>query len=155
MGQIDRRLHELGIVLPVPGKPKFSYIPCIRTGNLLYVSGQVCAKDGKLLHAGKLGGELSIEQGQEAARQAIVNSLAVLREYLGDLDRIVQFVKLLGFVNSAPGFHHHPLVMNGASDLLADIFGERGLHARSAIGTSELPFDTPVEIEMIVEISDE
>ncbi len=154
MGRIENRLEELGIRLPEPAKPKFSYIPCNQTGNLLYLSGQVCVKDGVLLYEGKLGRELTIEQGQEAAYQVILNCLAVMKEYLGDLDRVVKIVKMLGFVNSAPGFNNHPVVMNGASDLLVDIFGENGKHARSAIGTSELPFDTPVEIELIVEISE-
>ena len=152
MSKIEERLQELGIQLEIPGKPKFSYIPCNQTGNLLYLSGQDCRINGELMYAGKLGKELTIEQGQEAARQTIINCLAVLKAYLGDLDRVVKVVKLLGFVNSAPGFADQPFVMNGASNLLVDVFGENGKHARSAIGTSELPFHTPVEIELIVEI---
>ncbi|MCI3920841.1 RidA family protein [Paenibacillus sp. TRM 82003] len=150
----ERRLAELGIALPTPGEPKFSYIPCNRTGNLLYLSGQDCRIDGVLMYEGKLGAELTIEQGQQAARQVIINALAVMKQYLGDLDRVVKIVKLLGFVNSAPGFADQPYVLNGASDLLVDVFGEAGKHARSAIGTSELPFHTPVEIELIAEIRD-
>lgn len=150
----EHRLQQLNITLPVPPVPKFSYIPCVRTGNLLYLSGQDCRVDGTLLYEGKLGAELTIEQGQQAARQTIINCLAILKQELGDLDRVVRIVKLLGFVNSAPGFADHPYVMNGASDLLIEVFGERGKHARSAIGTSELPFHTPVEIEMIVEVRD-
>jgi enamine deaminase RidA (YjgF/YER057c/UK114 family) len=103
---------------------------------------------------GKLGGELTIEQGQAAARQTMINCIAVMKGYLGDLDRVVRIVKLLGFVNSAPGFADQPYVMNGASNLLVEVFGENGRHARSAIGTSELPFHTPVEIELIAEIRD-
>ncbi|MBM7691745.1 enamine deaminase RidA (YjgF/YER057c/UK114 family) [Peribacillus deserti] len=152
MSKIEDRLQELGIDLPEPGEPKFSYIPCNQTGNLLYLSGQDCRINGELMYKGKLGKELTIEQGQEAARQTIINCLAVLQSYLGDLDRVVKVVKLLGFVNSATGFADQPYVMNGASNLLVDVFGESGKHARSAIGTSELPFDTPVEIELIVEI---
>ncbi|WP_199614455.1 RidA family protein [Paenibacillus alkalitolerans] len=154
MSVAEQRLLELGITLPVPGEPKFSYIPCSRTGNLLYLSGQDCRIDNVLMYEGKLGAELTVEQGQEAARQAIVNCLAVIKAYLGDLDRVVKIVKLLGFVNSAPGFAGQPYVMNGASNLLVDVFGEAGRHARSAIGTNALPFHTPVEIEMIVEIRD-
>ncbi|SDD63298.1 Enamine deaminase RidA, house cleaning of reactive enamine intermediates, YjgF/YER057c/UK114 family [Paenibacillus sp. UNCCL117] len=155
MAVIEKRLEELGIVLPPSPEPRFTYIPANRTGNLLYLSGQD-ARDanGVLIYEGKVGSDLTIEQGQEAARQVIINCLAVLKGYLGDLDRVVKIVKLLGFVNSAPGFGDQPYVMNGASNLLVDVFGENGRHARSAIGTSDLPFHTPVEIEIIVEIRD-
>lgn len=105
------------------------------------------------MYEGKLGNEITIEQGQEAARQTIINCLAVLKTYLGDLDRVVKIVKMLGFVNSAPGFADQPYVINGASNFLIEVFGDNGKHARSAIGTSDLPFHTPVEIELIVEIS--
>ncbi|WP_274364986.1 RidA family protein [Paenibacillus thermotolerans] len=152
--KIEERLKELGIDLPEPEEPKFSYIPCTQTGNLVYVSGQVARAGGELIYTGKLGSELTIEQGQEAARQTIINSLSVLKWYLGDLDRIAKVVKVLGFVNSAPGFAEQPYVINGASDLLVEVFGENGKHARSAIGVSELPFHTPVETEIIVEIRD-
>jgi len=154
MSKIEKRLEELGITLPKASEPRFSYIPCNQTGNLLYLSGQDCRVDGELMYQGKLGNELTIEQGQEAARQTIINCLSVLKAYLGDLDRVVKIVKLLGFVNSAPGFADQPYVMNGASNLLVEVFGDAGKHARSAIGTSELPFHTPVEIEIIVEIKD-
>jgi enamine deaminase RidA (YjgF/YER057c/UK114 family) len=154
MSATEKKLLELGIQLPIPGEPKFSYLPCNRTGNLLYLSGQDCRINNVLMYEGKLGRELTIEQGQEAARQVIINCLGVLKAYLGDLDRVVKIVKMLGFVNSAPGFGDQPYVMNGASDLLFDVFGEKGRHARSAIGTSDLPFHTPVEIELIVEIRD-
>ncbi|MDF2963451.1 MAG: hypothetical protein K0S39_5186 [Paenibacillus sp.] len=154
MAAIEQRLRELGIELPASPEPRFTYIPCNQTGKLIYLSGQDCRVDGKLLYEGKLGTDLTIEQGQEAARQTIINCLAVMKGYLGDLDRVVKIVKLLGFVNSAPGFADQPYVMNGASNLLVEVFGESGKHARSAIGTSELPFHTPVEIELIAEIRD-
>ncbi|MFK7696216.1 RidA family protein [Paenibacillus sp. HJGM_3] len=155
MAQIEKRLEELGLVLPPPPPARFTYVPCNRTGNLIYLSGQDCRDaNGVLIYEGKLGREITIEQGQEAARQTILNCIAVMKGYLGDLDRVVRIVKLLGFVNSAPGFADQPIVMNGASNLLVDIFGESGKHARSAIGTSELPFHTPVEIEIIAEIRD-
>lgn len=155
MAQIEQRLQELGLVLPPSPQPRFTYIPCSQTGNLIYLSGQDCRdSNGKLIYEGKLGSDLTIEQGQEAARQTILNCLAVMKGYLGDLDRVVRIVKLLGFVNSAPGFADQPYVMNGASNLLVDVFGENGKHARSAIGTNELPFHTPVEIEIIAEIRD-
>ncbi|TBL77357.1 RidA family protein [Paenibacillus thalictri] len=154
MSTIEARLKEMNIELPPVGVPRFAYIPCNRTGNLLYLSGQDCRINGELMYEGKVGSDLTIEQGQEAARQVIINSLAVMKDYLGDLDRVVKIVKMLAFVNSAPGFGDQPYVINGASNLLIEVFGENGRHARSAIGTSDLPFHTPVEIELIVEIQD-
>jgi enamine deaminase RidA (YjgF/YER057c/UK114 family) len=154
MTAIENRLKDMGIILPEVTKPNFSYIPCNQTGNTVYLSGQDCRIDGVLMYEGKLGVELTIEQGQEAARQVMINCLAVLKWHLFYLDRVTKIVKLLGFVNSAPGFADQPYVMNGASDFLIEVFGERGRHARSAIGTSDLPFHTPVEIEMIVEVRD-
>ncbi|MZQ82272.1 RidA family protein [Paenibacillus sp. 5J-6] len=154
MSNIEQRLQELGITLPPSPEPRFTYIPCNQTGNLIYLSGQDCRIHGELMYEGKLGREVTIEQGQAAARQTIINCLAVMKGYLGDLDRVVKIVKMLAFVNSAPGFGDQPYVINGASDLLVAVFGEKGRHARSAIGTSDLPFHTPVEIELIVEVRD-
>jgi enamine deaminase RidA (YjgF/YER057c/UK114 family) len=154
MSQIEQRLQELGITLPPSPEPRFTYIPCNQTGNLIYLSGQDCRINGELMYEGKLGREVSIEQGQAAARQTIINCLSVMKGYLGDLDQVVKIVKMLGFVNSAPDFGDQPYVINGASDLLVEVFGEQGKHARSAIGTSDLPFHTPVEIELIVEVRD-
>lgn len=152
MSAIEKRLIELGITLPEPPAPAAAYIPAVTTGNLVYTSGNDCRVNGKLLYEGKLGKELTIEQGQQAARQTMINLLAVLKNHLGSLDRIERVVKLLAFVNSEPGFADQPYVINGASELLEQVFGEKGKHARSAIGTSDLPFHTPVEIEMIVEL---
>lgn len=151
---IDARLAELGITLGEPTAPKFSYVPVKQTGNLLYTSGNDCRVNGELIYTGTLGKDLTIEQGQEAARQCIVNILTSLKAYLGDLNRITGCVKMLGFVQSADDFKQQPYVMNSASDLLIAIFGESGRHARSAIGTNALPFDTPVEIELIFEINE-
>lgn len=148
----ETRIKELNIELHDVEKPKFSYCPAIQTGNLVYVSGQDCRINGELLVTGKLGENLTIEEGQNAARQCAINCLSVLKWHLGSLDRVKRVVKLLGFVQSADGFKEQPYVMNGASDLLVDVFGESGKHARSAIGTNELPFNTPVEIEIIVEV---
>ncbi|MET3507348.1 RidA family protein [Halalkalibacter oceani] len=155
MSTIQKRLKELGIELSNPSSPKFSYVSVNQIGNLLYLSGLDCRKNGELIMEGKLGEELTIEQGQEAARQVIINALSVLNNYLGDLERVNKVVKLLGFVNSSDGFVEQPYVMNGASDLLEQVFGEKGKHARSAIGSNELPFNTPIEIEMIVQVDDE
>ena len=152
MGKVEKKLKEMGIEIPDVPKPAASYIPAVQTGNLLYTSGQGCKRDGILVYKGKLGKDLTVEEGYEAAKVSITNCLAILKGYLGDLDRIKKIVKLLGFVASAPGFDQQPYVINGASELLEEAFGEKGKHARSAIGTNELPFGTPVEIEMIVEV---
>lgn len=152
MSKIEEKLKEMGITLPAAPEPAAVYVPAMTTGNLVYTSGNDCRVNGKLLYEGKLGKDLTIEQGQEASRQTMINLLAVLKAHLGDLDQIKKVVKLLAFVNSSPGFVEHPYVINGASELLEEVFGENGKHARSAIGTSELPFNIPVEIEMIVEI---
>ena len=152
MAIIEQILNEKGIILGQVPTPVANYIPAKTVGNLVYTSGNECRINGKLMYEGKVGSDLSIEQGNEAARQVMINLLAVLKDHLGDLDRIKQVVKMLAFVNSADGFVNQPKVVNGASDLLVEVFGEKGRHARSAIGTNELPFNTPVEIELIVEI---
>jgi len=152
MSKIEKKLNEMGIIVPDVPKPAASYIPAVQTGNLVFTAGQGCKKNGVLVYKGKLGQELTVKEGYEAARISIVNCLAILKGHLGDLDRIKRIVKLLGFVASAPGFDQQPYVINGASELLINAFGEKGKHARSAIGVNELPFGTPVEIEMIVEI---
>ena len=152
MALIEKRLAELNIVLENAPRPVAEYVPAKTVGNLVYTSGFDCRVNGVLLHEGKLGSDLTIEQGYEAARQVMINALTVLKEHIGDLDRVKQVVKLLAFVNSADGFVEQPYVINGASELLVQVFGEKGRHSRSAIGTNELPFNTPVEIEMIVEI---
>ena len=154
MGRIEQRLQELGITLPEPPPVAAIYVPAVTVGNFVYTSGNDCRVSGKLMFQGKLGQELTIEEGQLAARQTMINLLAVLKAHLVDLDKIERIVKLLAFVNSAPGFADQPYVINGASALLEEVFGEQGRHARSAIGTSELPFHTPVEIEMIVQIKE-
>lgn len=150
----ENRLKELGIELPIPARPVAEYVPSKQTGNLVFVSGQDCRRDGKLLYEGKVGKELTLEQGVEAARQAMINAIAVLKMHVGDLDRVKQIVKVLGFVNSADGFVHQPMVINGASELLVEVFGEKGRHSRSAISANELPFNTPVEIELIAEVEE-
>lgn len=149
---IEAKLKELGIVLEKGSTSDLPFIPVIQTGNLVFTSGQVCRRDGELLFTGKVGEHVSIEGGQQAAKQCIVNCLSVLQEDLGSLDRIKRVVKVLGFVQSADNFKEQPTVINAASELLLSIFGEKGKHARSAIGVNGLPGDTPVEIEVIVEI---
>ncbi|MBM2826691.1 MAG: hypothetical protein HW403_755 [Dehalococcoidia bacterium] len=148
----EERLKELGITLPPPPRPVAAYVPTVRTGNLLFVSGQVNFLDGKLTHTGKLGAELTVEEGYQACRDAVINALAAIKGELGSLDRVERIVKLVGYVASAPGFHDQPRVVNGASELLVEIFGEAGKHARAAVGAAELPVGAPVEIELIVEV---
>ena len=152
MAIAEEKLQQLGIVLERVPVPVAEYVPAKTVGSLVYTSGCDCRVDGVLKYTGKLGAELSIEQGYDAARQVMVNIISVLKEHLGDLDRIKQVVKMLAFVNSAGGFVEQPYVINGASELLVQVFGEKGRHARAAISANELPFNTPVEIELIVEI---
>jgi enamine deaminase RidA (YjgF/YER057c/UK114 family) len=143
------RLAELGIELPAVAKPLASYVPAVRTGNLVYTSGQLPTQGGKLAQAGKVGTAVTPEEGKELARVCTLNALAAIDALVG-IDSVVQVVKVVGFVASAAGFNGQPGVVNGASDLLAEVFG--GSHARSAVGVSELPLDSPVEVELVVEV---
>ncbi|HON27932.1 MAG: RidA family protein [Mesotoga sp.] len=149
---IEKRIKELGIELPPSSPPGAMYVPVKRLGRALFVSDQVPMKDGRPIYTGKVGSERSIEYAQEAARLCVINMLAAVREYLGDLDRVANIVKLQTFVNSETGFTNQHIVANAASQLLHDIFGESGRHARTAIGTNQLPMDFTVEIEAIIEI---
>lgn len=153
-GIIDARLTELGITLPAAPKPAAAYIPAVRSGNLIFVSGQVPFDNGELAWIGKLGAEYAIEDGQKAARLCALNALAVVKDMLGgDLDKVKRIVKLGGFVNCTPEFDQQPAVINGASNLMAEIFGDKGAHARFAVGAPSLPFNVAVEVEAIVEVS--
>src|SRR5262245_49399350 len=149
----EARLKALGIVLPPAPKPIAAYVPAVRTGNLVFLAGQGPFADGKPTITGKVGAQVTEKQAYEAARTAILISLAVLRAEIGSLDRVRRIVKLVGWVNSAPGFTRQPWVMNGASELLVEIFGEAGKHARSSVGANELPLNIPVEIAIVVEIA--
>lgn len=148
----EARLAELGLQLPRVPQPIGAYLLAQQVGELLFLSGTTCYVDGGLLHTGRVGAELSIEQGYAAARQAALNLLGVVKDSLGDLDRVVRIVKLNGYVNSAVDFDRQPEVINGASDLLQEVFGEAGRHARTSIGVSDLPGHIPVEIEMVVQV---
>ena len=152
--QIDEKLKELNINLPDAAKPAGSYLPVVQTGNLLFVSGQLPLIDGAITHKGKVGHDISVDEGAVAARHCAINILAQVKSHLGgDLARVKRVVKLGGFVNSLPGFCDHPKVVNGASNLMADIFGDLGQHARFAVGASSLPLDVAVEVEAIIEIA--
>ncbi|OGW66902.1 MAG: hypothetical protein A3A88_05150 [Nitrospirae bacterium RIFCSPLOWO2_01_FULL_62_17] len=148
----ELRLTELGITLPAPPRPVATYIPAVLAGELLFLSGVIPFRDGNLVFEGKLGRELTVEQGAEAAGVALLNALAIIRQELGTLDRVRKIVRMTGHVASADGFVQHPAVINGASDLLVRIFGEAGRHARVALGAAELPLNAPVEIELIVQV---
>ena len=150
----EERLRELGHTLPPPPPPIGTYVGGVRTGNLLFLSGKgPDLPDGRKWR-GKVGAQLTTEEGYQAARDTMLNLLAVLREELGELSRVRRIVKLLGMVSATPDFADHPKVINGASDLLVKVFGDQGRHARSAVGMAGLPNGIPVEIEMIVEVSD-
>ncbi len=153
MSTFEKRIEELGITLPEPATPLANYVPVVRTGNLIYLSGLApTPKADGSSYIGRLGENMSIEEGYEAARATGINIVARLKAYLGDLDRVVQIVKLLSMVNSTPDFSDHPAVANGCSDLMVEIFGDVGRHARSAVGLTALPGGIPVEIELIAEI---
>lgn len=145
----EDRLRELGVALPPPPKPVATYVPAVQAGDLLFLSGVIPFRDGRLAWEGKLGRELTVEQGYEAAQVALLNALAIARQELGTLDRIKRVVKLVGHVASAEGFVQQPAVVNGASDLLVRIFELAGRHARVAVGAAELPLNAPVELELI------
>jgi enamine deaminase RidA (YjgF/YER057c/UK114 family) len=144
----------MGLALPEVAAPLASYIPAQRSGNMVYTSGQLPLVDGELIATGKVGADVDQETAIECARVCALNALAAIVSVVGDIDRVTQVVKVVGFVASAPDFTGQPAIINGTSDLLGEIFGEAGVHARSAVGVAALPKDAPVEVEMIVEVSD-
>ncbi|MCY3543641.1 MAG: RidA family protein [Chloroflexi bacterium] len=155
MAEIEKRIKEMGITLPDSPPPMANYVPAVQTGNLLFVAGLgPAARDDGTTPNGKVGKDLSLDEGYEAARLVGINLLSRLKSVLGDLDRVERVVKLLSMVNCTPEFNQQPQVANGCSDLLVEVFGDKGRHARSAVGMASLPNDIPVEIEMIVEIRD-
>ena len=147
------RLSQLGVTLPRVVAPLASYVPAVRTGNLVYTAGQLPMEAGKLARTGKVGAVITPEEGKAMARTCALNALAAVDSLVG-IDAVTRVVKVVGFVASAPGFHGQPAVINGASDLLAEVFGDNGAHARSAVGVAELPLDAPVEVELIVEVGE-
>ena len=148
----ELRLKELRIELPAAPQPVANYVPVVRVGDLLFLSGVLPSKEGQLVMTGKLGAEVSIEQGAAAANLAVLNALAIVKAEAGSLDRVKRIVKMVGHIASASGFTDQPLVLNGASDLLVAVFGEAGRHARVAVGAAELPRRAPIEIELIVQV---
>jgi enamine deaminase RidA (YjgF/YER057c/UK114 family) len=152
MSAFEDHLASLGITLPVVAKPVAAYVPAVQTGSLVFTSGQLPMVDGALVAKGKVGGEVDPELAKDLARTCALNALAAIHGLIGDLGRVTRVVKVVGFVASAPGFTGQPGVVNGASELLADVFGSAGEHARSAVGVASLPLDAPVEVELVVEI---
>ena len=155
MGAIEARIEELGLTLPAVATPLASYVPAVRTGDLVFTSGQLPTVDGQLVAAGRVGdgeGLVDVETAKRAAAVAVLNALAAVKSVVGDLDLVEQVVKLNGFVACEPSFTSHAAVMNGASELLGEIFGERGKHARAAVGMSSLPLNAPVELEIVVRV---
>ena len=148
----EAKLKEMGIQLPEAPKPLAAYVPATLAGEFAYTSGQIPLAAGELKYKGKVGSDLTEEQGYEAARLCAINCLSALKGVIGSLDKIAQVVKVTGFVNSAPGFSSQPKVVNGASEFLGQVFGDAGKHARSAVGVSELPINAAVEVEMIVRL---
>jgi len=149
----EAKLRDLGLALPEVPKPVAEYMPAKRVGNLVYVSGQGPIRDGKPVYVGRVGAEVSPEDAYKAAQICALNCLAAVKSLVGSLDAVEEIVQVRGFVNSAPDFHDQPKVINGASELLVKLFGERGRHARAALGTSNLPGNIPVEVEMVVRVS--
>jgi enamine deaminase RidA (YjgF/YER057c/UK114 family) len=150
---IAENLQRLGVTLPPAPRPVGSYVPACQAGDLVFVSGVLPFQEGKILQPGKVGRDLSIEEGKTNARIAVINALAILQQELGDLSRITRVVRLTGHVASAEGFGDQPAVINGASDFLVEVFGEKGRHARLALGAFELPLHAPIELELIVQVS--
>ncbi len=154
MPEVEAKLEALGLTLPSPPAPVANYVRAVTVGNLVYLSGHGPSRDGAFAFQGKVGAERTVEEGYQAAQLVMLNCLSSLKQEIGDLDRVERIVKLLGMVNCTEDFGHHPEVINGASDLLVQLYGERGRHARSAVGMQSLPRGITVEIEMIVQLRD-
>ena len=149
---VEEKLRQMGLELPPPPAPVAAYVPCVRAGNLLFISGQIPREKGELKYRGHVGSDLSLEDGVQAARLCTLNALSALKQELGDFARLRRIVKVTGYVSSAAGFHDQPKVLDGASRLLEELLGEKGKHARVTVGVNELPLNVAVEVEMIVEV---
>ncbi|MBC7594764.1 MAG: RidA family protein [Kineosporiaceae bacterium] len=153
MSAVEDRLAELGLVVPAVAAPVAAYVPAVPSGNLIFTSGQLPLRDGQMILTGKVGGEVSAEEAADCAKQCALNAIAAVKAEIGDLDRVTRVVKAVVFVASTPDFTGQPLVANGASELFGAAFGDAGKHARSAVGVPVLPLDSPVEVELVVEVS--
>ena len=152
MSQIEKKLQEMGLKLPSVAKPVAAYVPGVKDGNYIYTSGQVPLVEGAIAYTGHVGAECTPEDAYEAAKICCLNCLAIVKDLAGDLDNVEQIIKVTGFVSSAAGFNGQPKVINGASELLGELFGAKGQHSRSAVGVNELPLNVPTEVEMIVKV---
>lgn len=152
MSRVETRLSELGLVVPTVAAPLAAYVPAVHSGNHVFTSGQLPLRDGQMILTGKVGGGVSAEDAADCARQCALNAIAAVKAEIGDLDRVKRVVKAVVFVASSPDFTGQPLVANGASELFGAAFGDAGKHARSAVGVTVLPLDSPVEVELIVEV---
>ena len=148
---VQDRLNALGLELPAVATPAGAYVPALVSGNLVFTAGQIPLVDGKLMATGKVGSDIDVDYAREISRRCALNAIAAVQSVIGDLDRVKRVVKVVGFVSSEPSFTQQPQVINGASELLEQVFGEAGIHARSAVGVAVLPLDAPVEVELIVE----
>lgn len=155
IGSVEARLREMGIELPAAAAPVANFVPCVRTGSTLFVSGQIPVWNGEIRHVGKVGREVSAEEARRAARLCALNVLAQARAFLGGLDRVTRVCMVQGFVNGVPEFTEHPAVVNGASDLFVEVFGDAGRHARFAVGAGSLPFNVAVEVAAVLEVAGE
>ena len=153
MSAVEQRLSGLGLSVPEVAKPVAAYVPALVSGDLVFTSGQLPMKDGELMVTGKVGGEVSPEEATACARQCALNAIAAVKSVVGDLDRVAQVVKVVAFIASTPDFTGQPQVANGASELLGEVFGDAGQHARSAVGVPVLPLDSPVEVEIVVRVA--
>jgi enamine deaminase RidA (YjgF/YER057c/UK114 family) len=153
MSRVEDRLAELGLSVPGVAAPLAAYVPAVRSGDLVWTSGQLPLVDGTLVATGKVGAEVEPDAAADLARVCALNALAAIKAEIGDLDNVVRVVKVVGFVASAPGFFGQPAVINGASNLIGEVFGDAGKHARSAVGVAVLPMDTPVEVELVVQVA--
>jgi enamine deaminase RidA (YjgF/YER057c/UK114 family) len=153
MSAPEDRLAELGLSVPEVAKPVAAYVPAVRSGDLVFTSGQLPMRNGELMVTGKVGGDVSPEEATECAQQCVLNAIAAVKSVVGDLDKVVQVVKVVAFIASTPDFTGQPQVANGASELLGKVFGDAGIHARSAVGVPVLPLDSPVEVELVVRVA--
>ncbi len=151
--QVEEKIIEMGLTIPEPPEPVGAYVPVVRTGKLIFISGQLPLKEGKLIYRGKVGRDLEVEEGYQAARLCVLNCLGVIKKAIGSLENIKRIIKVTGYVHSEDSFYEQPKVINGASDLLGELLAEKGKHARAAVGVNSLPLGAAVEITMIVEIN--
>ncbi len=150
--EIEKRIESLGLSLPVPPEPRGSYVPLIIVDDIMYLSGLLPLRNGRLLYSGKVGRDIGMEEAKRCSEEVVLNALSIIKSHTGDLDRIERFIRLNGYINAVEEFRDHPSILNSASELIVRIFGDRGVHTRIAIGVSSLPLDSPLEMDMIIKV---